>query len=59
VSRLIGHGTFRLGGGASQTYGVPITTGGRALLRTRGVLKTHVVVAIPGGRRTAVLTLRG
>jgi hypothetical protein len=59
VSRLIGHGTFRLGGGASQTYRVPITAGGRALLRTRGVLKTHVVVAIPGGRRTAVLELRG
>jgi len=59
VSRLIGHGTFRLGGGASQTYRVPITAGGRSLLRTRGVLKTHVVVAIPGGRRTAVLNLRG
>ncbi len=59
VSRVIGRGAFRLGGGASQTYGVPITAGGRALLRARGVLKTHVVVAIPGGRRTAVLELRG
>ncbi len=58
VSRLIGRGAFRLGGGASQTLGVPITAGGRALLRTRGALKTHVVVAIPGGRRTAVLNLR-
>ncbi len=59
VSRLVGRSAFRLGGGASQTYSVPLTAGGRALLRTRGALKTHVVVAIPGGRRTAVLNLRG
>lgn len=59
VSRLVGRGAFRLGGGASQTYRVPLTAGGRALLRARGTLKTQVVVAIPGGRRTAVLNLRG
>ena len=59
VSRLVGRGAFRLGGGASQTYRVPLSAGGRALLRDRGALKTHVVVAIPGGRRTAVLNLRG
>jgi Rv2525c-like, glycoside hydrolase-like domain len=59
VSRLIGRGAFRLGGGASQTYRVPLTAAGRTLLRARGALKTHVVVALPGGRRTAVLNLRG
>ena len=59
VSRLIGRGAFRLAGGGSQTYRVPLSTGGRSLLRDRGALKTHVVVAIPGGRRTAVLNLRG
>jgi glycoside hydrolase-like protein len=59
VSRLVGRGAFRLGGGASQTYRVPLNAGGRALLRTRGTLKTQVVVAIPGGRRSAVLNLRG
>lgn len=58
VSRLVGRGAFRLGGGGSATYRVPLSAGGRALLRKRGALKTHVVVAIPGGRRTAVLNLR-
>jgi len=59
VSRLVGRGAFRLAGGASQTFRVPLTAGGRALLRTHEALKTHVVVAIPGGRRTAVVNLRG
>ncbi|MFL5834049.1 MAG: DUF1906 domain-containing protein [Solirubrobacterales bacterium] len=58
VSRLVGRGAFRLPGGAAQTYRVPLSAGGRALLRSRGTLKTHVVVALPGGRRTAVLSLR-
>jgi Domain of unknown function (DUF1906) len=58
VSRLVGRSAFRLAGGASQTYRVPLSAGGRALLRSRGALKTHVVVAIPGGRRTVVLNLR-
>jgi hypothetical protein len=58
VSRLVGRGAFRLAGGGSQTYRVPLSAGGRALLRFRGTLKTHVVVALPGGRRTAVLNLR-
>lgn len=59
VSRLIGRAPFRLSGGGSATYRVPLSPGGRALLRQRSWLKTHVVVAIPGGRRTAVLGLRG
>jgi hypothetical protein len=58
VSRLIGRGAFRLAGGSSQTYRVPLSGVGRALLRFRGSLKTHVVVALPGGRRTVVLNLR-
>ena len=59
VSRLIGRSSFSLGGGSAQTFRVPLTAGGRALLRIRGELKTHVVVAIPGGRRTAVLEIEG
>lgn len=59
VSRLVGRAAFRIGGGTSQTFRVPLTAGGRALLRARGALKTHVVVALPGGRRTAVVNLRG
>ena len=58
VSRLIGRAPFRLTGGGAQTYRVPLTGTGRTLLRQRGWLKTHVVVAIPGGRRVAVLSLR-
>jgi hypothetical protein len=55
VSRVIGRIPFRLAGGGAQTYRVPLSSGGRELLRLRGQLKTQVVVAIPGGRRIAVL----
>jgi hypothetical protein len=59
VSRLIGRNAFRLASGGAQTFRVPLTAGGRKLLRTRGLLKTHVVVAIPEGRRIGVVGLRG
>jgi hypothetical protein len=58
VQRLIGRGSFRLSGGGAQTLRVPLSATGRKLLRQRGWLKTHVVAAIPGGRRTAVLEIR-
>jgi hypothetical protein len=59
VSRLIGRGAFRLPAGGTQTVRVPLTAGGRKLLRARGLLKTHVVVAIPEGRRIGVVGIRG
>jgi Domain of unknown function (DUF1906) len=59
VSRLLGRTAFRLSGGGAQTFRVPLSAGGRSLLRQRGRLKTQVVVAIPGGRRTVVVGLRG
>lgn len=59
VKRVIGRIPFRLSGGQSHGFRVPLSAGGRALLRQRGSLKTHVVVAIPGGRRIAVVGLRG
>jgi len=59
VNRVIGRTAFRLSGGVGQTYRVPLTAGGRKLLRLRARLKTHVLVAIPGGRRVGVLELRG
>jgi hypothetical protein len=59
VSRVVGRSSFRLTGGSAQTFRVPLSGTGRTLLRQRGTLKTHVVVAIPGGRRIAVLGLRG
>jgi hypothetical protein len=55
VKRVIGRIPFRLTGGGAHTYRVPLSSGGRELLRLRGQLKTQVVVAIPGGRRIAVL----
>jgi hypothetical protein len=55
---VIGRAGFHLGGGGSHVYRVPLSTGGRKLLSLRGELKTHVVAAIPGGRRIAVLKIR-
>jgi hypothetical protein len=59
VSRVIGRALFHLGGGQGQTYRVALTAGGRKLLRLHAQLKTHVLVAIPGGRRVGVIRLRG
>lgn len=59
VDRVIGRTAFHLTGGNAATYRVPLSAGGRKLLRRRGWLKTHVVAAIPGGRRVAVLGIRG
>ncbi|HET8565945.1 MAG TPA: DUF1906 domain-containing protein [Solirubrobacterales bacterium] len=59
VTRVVGRAPFRLSGGQGHTYRVPLTLGGRKLLRLRARLKTHVLVAIPGGRRVRVVELRG
>ncbi len=57
VSRVIGRSAFHLTGGAAQTYRVALSSTGRKLLRQRGALKTHVVAAIPGGRRIGVVSI--
>jgi Domain of unknown function (DUF1906) len=59
VSRVLGRRAFHLSGRGSHVYRVPLSAGGRALLRQRGWLKTQVLVAIPGGRRIKVIGLRG
>ncbi|HYG96870.1 MAG TPA: hypothetical protein VD741_07145, partial [Solirubrobacterales bacterium] len=59
VSRVIGRSTFNLSGGGGQTYRVALSGAGRKLLRQRGLLKTHVVAAIPGGRRIGVVNVGG
>lgn len=59
VTRVIGRGTFHLLGGQSHTYRVPLSSTGRLLLRKHSFLRTHVVAAIPGGHRIAVVGLRG
>ena len=58
VSRAIGRRGFHLSGGNAHTYRIPLSAGGRRLLGLRGELRTHVVAAIPGGRRIAVLDIR-
>lgn len=58
VTRVIGRAAFLLSGGQGQNYRVPLTAAGRKLLRLRARLKTHVLVAIPGGRRIGVVELR-
>ena len=58
VTRVIGRGAFHLSGGQAHTYRVPLSSTGRLLLRKRSFLKTHVVAAIPGGHRIAVVGLR-
>lgn len=58
VTRVVGRTAFRLTGGQGHTYRVPLTAGGRKLLRLRSSLRTHVLVAIPGGRRIGVVELR-
>ena len=59
VTRVLGRTAFHLTGGEGRTYRVPLTAGARKLLRARARLKTHVLVAIPGGRRIGVVELRG
>jgi Domain of unknown function (DUF1906) len=58
VSRVLGRIAFHLGGGSSRVYTVPLSAGGRLLLRQRGWLKTQVLAATAGGRRIKVIALR-
>jgi hypothetical protein len=55
---MIGRVAIHLSGGQGHTYRVPLTATGRKLLRLRSRLKTHVLVAIPGGHRIGVVELR-
>jgi hypothetical protein len=58
VKRSLGHRAFNLVGAQSHAFEVRLTAGARKLLRERGQLRTQLVAAIPGGRRSAVLPLR-
>jgi hypothetical protein len=55
---MVGRTAIHLTGGQGHTYRVPLTAVGRKLLRLRFSLKTHVLVAIPGGHRVGVVELR-
>lgn len=57
VSRVLGRSSFMLTGKQGRAFSVPLSAGGRALLRAHGSLKTQVVVAIPGGKRIRVVDI--
>jgi hypothetical protein len=59
VTRSLGRRTFRLSGARSHAFRIPLSAQGRLLLKQRGKLRTQLVAAIPGGRRTYVLKLGG
>jgi Domain of unknown function (DUF1906) len=49
--------TFRLAGGRSHAFRLALDVRGRSLLLRRGVLKTQLLVAIPGTRATRAVEL--
>ncbi len=57
VTRSLGRRTFRLTGARSHAFRIPLSAGGRLLLKQRGRLRTQLIAAIPGGRRTYLLKL--
>ncbi len=58
VERGLGRRAFKLTGAHAHAFEVRLTAGARALLSERGQLRTRLIAAIPGGRRSAVLPLR-
>jgi glycoside hydrolase-like protein len=58
VRKAIGRRGFRLVGGRSHSFRVPLGGGGQALVREREKLHAQLVVAIPGGRATRSVRLK-
>lgn len=58
VRKAIARRGFRLSGGASHAFHVPLSGQGRLLTRGRTTLQAQLVVAIPGGRATQPVRLR-
>jgi len=58
VTRTLARRPFRLAGRRGHGFEIPLSKGGRAILRTRGKLRTQLIASIPGGKRTAVVGLR-
>jgi hypothetical protein len=59
VNRSLGHRPFQLTGRRGHGFVIPLSAGGRALLKQRGALKAQVITAIPGGRRVLTVKLGG
>jgi hypothetical protein len=58
VRLAVARRAFRLRGGRSHTFRVALNSQGRPLLKLRGMLKTQMLVAIPGSRTTRAVQLR-
>lgn len=58
VKRAIGRRGFRLTGGRSHAFRVPLSRQGRLLTRDRAKLRAQLVVAIPGGRTLRPVKMR-
>jgi hypothetical protein len=59
VTRSLGRRAFRLTGKQGHGFVIPLSAGGRALLKQRGSLRSQLIAAIPGGRRTVAVGLGG
>jgi hypothetical protein len=59
VRRSLASRSFRIGGGQSHAFLIPLTPAGRSLLRERGHLQAQLIAAIPGGKRSAQVRLSG
>jgi hypothetical protein len=57
VTRSLGRRAFQLSGKQGHGFVIPISAGGRTLLKQRGSLRAQLIAAIPGGQRTATVGL--
>jgi hypothetical protein len=57
VTRSLARRAFRLTGGQSHPFQIPLTRSGRLLLKERGKLRAELIAAIPGGRRAQLLPI--
>jgi hypothetical protein len=57
VTRSLGRRAFQLTGTKGHGFVIPISAGGRALLKQRGSLRSQLIAAIPGGRRIVAVGL--
>jgi hypothetical protein len=57
VTRSLGRRPFKLSGKRGHGFVIPLSAGGRTLLKQRGSLNSQLIAAIPGGRRTIAVGL--
>lgn len=57
VTRSLGRRAFQLTGKKGHGFVIPISAGGRTLLKERGNLRSQLIAAIPGGRRIVAVGL--